>query len=627
MRVGRRRRIMVAGVVVVAVLAAGLGAPASAVGTMGSGRALALASSGFSDRRLPLVHAPAVVPDVPETRGLRVPRVAAAGPGNVVTVDLMVAYTPAALQASGGQPRLLEKIDAAVAETNLAYTRSGVYISLRLVHTLRVDYRESGDSNRDLEDLTGTNDGHVDGIHEVRDDYGADVVALVVTNSDFGGIAWQLTADFFNTPWWDEWAFALLAERWLGDSEDFGSYSIGELALVHELGHIMGAGHEAGSEYGDDGLFPFSHAHCFSTGEGTIMGASCWPRLGFFSNPNRTIPRTRADYAPLPSVPSGPLGIPGGADNARTLNLTAGFVAGLRPEREPSCWGETATVVGTEHADDLRGTAGRDVIAGLGGNDVIRGGGGNDLICGGEGDDTISGESGNDQVQAGPGNDRVVGGLGSDVLWGGAGADTIQGSAGNDRLFGEAGDDSLDGNLGADTVNGGQGRDTCLGETKAACESAAPGGLDYSSGTIHREVSDRVEATSDITVTGVGAVGDLNLGLVITHTWVGDLRVILTHVDTGSSVTIVDRPGSAGRPDDFGCGYDDIDATLDDEASTSVEGQCRSTRPAIYGPVRPTNPLSAFDGEDRAGTWRLRVLDEATEDDGFLESWALQFQA
>jgi subtilisin-like proprotein convertase family protein len=121
--------------------------------------------------------------------------------------------------------------------------------------------------------------------------------------------------------------------------------------------------------------------------------------------------------------------------------------------------------------------------------------------------------------------------------------------------------------------------------------------------------------------------------VVITHTWVGDLEVTLTHVNTGTVVTIIDRPGTTVLPPpgssvgDFGCGNNNIDATLDDEASLPVEDQCRTTSPAISGLVKPNNPLSAFDGENLGGTWRLTVTDGATLDNGFLERWSLHFGA
>ena len=49
---------------------------------------------------------------------------------------------------------------------------------------------------------------------------------------------------------------------------------------------------------------------------------------------------------------------------------------------EVMCFGEVATIVGTNRGDDLTGTAGNDVIVGLRGNDRIDGLEGDDLICG-----------------------------------------------------------------------------------------------------------------------------------------------------------------------------------------------------------------------------------------------------
>ena len=298
------------------------------------------------------------------------------------------------------------------------------------------------------------------------------------------------------------------------------------------------------------------------------------------------------------------------------------------------CLGLEATRVGTAGGETINGTAGVDVIVGLGGNDVINGLGGNDRICGGLGNDTVSGGPGNDSVQGNGGNDTISGGLGADVLKGGAGADTITGNAGNDKLFGEAGDDNLNGNLGTDSVSGGLGTDTCYGEGKATCElPAPPADLDFSSGDVHLEVSSSVDAVSVINVGGSGGVADLNVEVEITHTWVGDLEVTLTHVDTGTHVTVIDRPGTTVLPPpgssvgDFGCSGNNVDATLDDEASTRVEDQCLGSTPTISGSVRPNNPLSAFDGEDLGGTWRLTVTDGATLDHGFLESWSLHFTA
>jgi len=129
--------------------------------------------------------------------------------------------------------------------------------------------------------------------------------------------------------------------------------------------------------------------------------------------------------------------------------------------------------------------------------------------------------------------------------------------------------------------------------------------------------------TSSLVVSDSGNLTDLNVSVKVTHTWVGDLSFVLTHVDTGTSVTIIDQPGAA--PDEtIGCGGSNIDATLDDEVSLSVEDECSAGTPTISGTFKPNNPLSTFDYENLSGTWTLTVSDGADADIGTLEYWSLQ---
>ncbi len=98
----------------------------------------------------------------------------------------------------------------------------------------------------------------------------------------------------------------------------------------------------------------------------------------------------------------------------------------------PTCFGQVATLVGTEGDDTLVGTSGVDIIVGLGGNDFLKGRGGNDLLCGGAGDDELRGDSGDDQLDGGSDDDLLRGGGGNDDLQGGAGNDNCRGDNGSD---------------------------------------------------------------------------------------------------------------------------------------------------------------------------------------------------
>jgi uncharacterized repeat protein (TIGR01451 family) len=128
--------------------------------------------------------------------------------------------------------------------------------------------------------------------------------------------------------------------------------------------------------------------------------------------------------------------------------------------------------------------------------------------------------------------------------------------------------------------------------------------------------------TDTISVAQSGVMTDLNVSIAATHDWVGDLSFTLTHLDTGNSVTLIDRPGTP--PGEFGCSGDDIAATLDDEAAAPVEDVCNRPGPiAISGVFTPNNPLSLFDGENIAGTWQLTASDHAGLSTGKLGQWCL----
>jgi subtilisin-like proprotein convertase family protein len=129
--------------------------------------------------------------------------------------------------------------------------------------------------------------------------------------------------------------------------------------------------------------------------------------------------------------------------------------------------------------------------------------------------------------------------------------------------------------------------------------------------------------SSNLGVSGSGAIDDLNVNVDMDHAWVGDISFVLTHQNTGTAVTIIDRPGVPAST--YGCSNDDILATLDDEAATAVESVCAGGSPTINGTFSPNNALSAFDGESGNGTWVLEVIDSYTSADaGTLNGWSVE---
>jgi subtilisin-like proprotein convertase family protein len=128
---------------------------------------------------------------------------------------------------------------------------------------------------------------------------------------------------------------------------------------------------------------------------------------------------------------------------------------------------------------------------------------------------------------------------------------------------------------------------------------------------------------SIIVPAGAATIADLNVELHVSHTWIGDVRATLTHVNSGRSAVLLDQPGLPASA--TGCGLDNFDATFDDTALRFGEDRCDEGPPfaAIDGSVRPVAPLTTFNGDGLTGTWRLNLSDRATQDTGALVGWCL----
>lgn len=111
-------------------------------------------------------------------------------------IDIMVVYTPAALAGEGGSTAAMKaRIALAVAEANTSYANAGVTSRLRLVHTEKITYTETGNISTDVNRLAATGDGYMDSVHSLRNTYGADMVSLVVENGGgYCGIAKTIMA-------------------------------------------------------------------------------------------------------------------------------------------------------------------------------------------------------------------------------------------------------------------------------------------------------------------------------------------------------------------------------------------------------------------------------------------------
>jgi subtilisin-like proprotein convertase family protein len=120
------------------------------------------------------------------------------------------------------------------------------------------------------------------------------------------------------------------------------------------------------------------------------------------------------------------------------------------------------------------------------------------------------------------------------------------------------------------------------------------------------------EATVPVTVTGGYTIGDLNVNMNITHTWIGDITITL------------EGPAAIGSPIitllDIPCGDNqNINCTMDDDGTTPA---C-SGNPAITGLIAPIDPLSSLNTLPADGEWILRVFDHNNEDGGTINSFSI----
>ena len=113
--------------------------------------------------------------------------------GDADLVDLLVAYPSVVRIDAGGIDSIQAEIARSVNDANLCFANSDVQVQLRLVHMEEVSYSPTGLLDTDLNRLEVSEDGFMDDLHALRDIYGADLVALLVGESDAGGLASIMT--------------------------------------------------------------------------------------------------------------------------------------------------------------------------------------------------------------------------------------------------------------------------------------------------------------------------------------------------------------------------------------------------------------------------------------------------
>ena len=246
-------------------------------------------------------------------------------------VRVLVVYTPSMRTRQGGTAGMDAVIDLMIQSANEAFETSGINPRLVLAHTALVNYVEEI-STIDVTRLASPDDGYMDEVHALRNEYAADLVHLITLRmAGPGGTSSVIRSEslsFESTA-----AFAVSAS----DSEE---------TFAHETGHNFGLRHDRYSDRLFPPIYPYAYGYqnnrAFEPGApasarwSTIMaypdrcadaGFYC-PRLMRFSNPDQT-------YL------GDPLGVPaddpatgpeGPADARLTVNRTARWVGSFRSD-------------------------------------------------------------------------------------------------------------------------------------------------------------------------------------------------------------------------------------------------------------------------------------------------------
>lgn len=286
-------------------------------------------------------------------------------------IDLALGFTPGMVATYGSEAAAVSRLTNLVALGNFAYERSGVNMRVRLVHAMRVEYPDNTDNADALQKLTGYNsatrqfitpDAAFNGLRAAREQYGADLVALVrqhrAPEQKGCGIAWLIGANQRAITAADApFGYSVVSDGSDLDESDNNTYFCSEYSLVHELGHNMGQAHnQQNSEYAGAHAYSYGYREAASNGFHTIM-----------AYPLADSSQTEVPYfsTPLISLAAGrPYGLASSADNVRSLNQTMPIVATFRQSIVPASVSGTVNMTGDFNGDGWSDIVMHDSVTG-----------------------------------------------------------------------------------------------------------------------------------------------------------------------------------------------------------------------------------------------------------------------
>lgn len=217
-----------------------------------------------------------------------------------VPVRVLIAYSDS---DTGRFPDYDARIRKAFAETKEIFAASGTGVRLELAQIAKVPFTPE-ERILDLQRLVRKKDGHMDGIHVLRDQSEADIVVLLspLPNATVNGslLTEENTAFVIS-----DWAHV--------DGPIWG--------MAHEMSHLFGTLH-----FGDTSVvarqfpqgFPF-----VDDSVRTILAFGAQEPVPYFSNPDL-------------AWHGRPLGVKGRSDMASVIRMTAAYISGFRGRKTPT---------------------------------------------------------------------------------------------------------------------------------------------------------------------------------------------------------------------------------------------------------------------------------------------------
>lgn len=222
----------------------------------------------------------------------------AATPNRVDTVDVLVVYTTASIQAAETEQNLQAIIDLGAQKTNTALSASLTESQIRVVGKVHLPWWEEGNDSLST-DLTALQNSTR--IKDLRQQFRADVVVLIRApdNIDYGIAFCQAEVPLRVR------SFAVV------DYAHIARYAV----MGHEIGHTLGCDHNYSDK--DCGIVSYAYGQWFYGDSGDYWGTMMsykGSRVLFYSNPNVL-------------WDGQPTGLAGARDNARRIRETKATIA------------------------------------------------------------------------------------------------------------------------------------------------------------------------------------------------------------------------------------------------------------------------------------------------------------